>query len=287
METTVRAQPIWGDKLYQQRAQKALPILVRQAIAREPIYYSQLAHELNMPNPRNLNYVLGSIGETLLLISEKWGIDIPSINSLVININTLLPGSGVVWVSNGPPNYDELSTSEKREIIALEFRNIYTFSSWLELLDELGLPHPQNPDYSHHLEAIRMGNYGGGEGEAHREFKEYVSRNPQLLGLSRRIGVGEVEFLLPSCDTADVLFKNGSEWVVVEVKSHVSNSTDIYRGLYQCVKYEALVRAYQIERGFSPNCLVILVLEGKFPEELIVLKNTLQIEVIDEVAIRP
>lgn len=55
METAQKAQPIWGSKLYQQRAQKALPILVRQAKARQSIYYSQLAQELGMPNPRNLN----------------------------------------------------------------------------------------------------------------------------------------------------------------------------------------------------------------------------------------
>lgn len=287
METTVRAQPIWGDKLYQQRAQKALPILVRQAIAREPIYYSQLAQELNMPNPRNLNYVLGSIGETLQLISAKWEMDIPSINCLSVNKTTLLPGAGVVWVTNGIANYNSLSLSRQRELMDFEFQKIYDFPLWLELLDELGLPHPQNPDYSHHLEAIRTGNYGGGEGEAHREFKEYVSRNPQLLGLPRRLGVGEIEFLLPSCDTADVLFKNGSEWIVAEVKSHISNSTDIYRGLYQCVKYESLIKAFQSEKGLSPNCRVVLVLEGEFPDELIVLKNTLQIEVIDEVTIRP
>lgn len=212
--------------------------------------------------------------------------DIPSINSLVINQITLLPGSGVYWVANGPPNYKNLSTSRKREIIDFEHQRIYDFSLWSELLDELGLPHPQNPDYSHHLEAIRQGNYGGGEGEAHQGFKGYVSRNPQLLCLPRRIGVGEVEFLLPSCDTADVLFTNGSEWVVAEVKSHLSSSTDIYRGLYQCVKYDALVKAYQKELGLSPNCRVVLVLEGKFPDSLIVLKNTLQIEVIDEITMR-
>ncbi len=287
METSQKAQPIWGDKLYQQRAQMALPILVRQAKAHKPIYYSQLAQELGMPNPRNLNYVLGSIGETLQQISADWGIDIPSINSLVINQMTHLPGSGVYWVANGIPNYEELSTSEKRDIIDIEFQKIYAFPRWLKLLDELGLPHPQNPDYSHHLEAIRRGNYGGGEGEAHRKFKEYVSRNPQLLGLPRRIGVGKVEFFLPSCDVADVIFKNGNEWVVAEVKSHTSDSHDIYRGLYQCVKYEFLVKAYQTEKGLSPNCRVVLVLEVKLPHELLDLRTMLGIEVIDEVQITP
>jgi hypothetical protein len=50
-----------GSKLYQERARKALPLLVRQAKAEQPIYYSALAEYLDMPNPRNLNYVLDYI----------------------------------------------------------------------------------------------------------------------------------------------------------------------------------------------------------------------------------
>jgi alkylated DNA nucleotide flippase Atl1 len=47
-----------GEKLYQKRAKTALPYLVRQAKAGQKIYYSDLAKEIGMPNPRNLNYVL-------------------------------------------------------------------------------------------------------------------------------------------------------------------------------------------------------------------------------------
>jgi hypothetical protein len=47
-----------GNKLFQERACQALPLLVRQAKAEKPICYSDLAEELRMPNPRNLDYVL-------------------------------------------------------------------------------------------------------------------------------------------------------------------------------------------------------------------------------------
>jgi len=47
-----------GSKLYQQRARRTLPLLVRQAEAGETIPYSALAAELQMPNARNLNFVL-------------------------------------------------------------------------------------------------------------------------------------------------------------------------------------------------------------------------------------
>src|ERR1700733_23901 len=47
-----------GHELYLERARDAFPMLVRQAHARQTIFYSDLAGELNMSNPRNLNYVL-------------------------------------------------------------------------------------------------------------------------------------------------------------------------------------------------------------------------------------
>lgn len=77
METAEIAENFWGDKLYQQRARKALPFLVRQAIVGETIFYSDLAEELEMPNARNLNYVLGCIGTTLEELAEETEEEIP------------------------------------------------------------------------------------------------------------------------------------------------------------------------------------------------------------------
>ena len=59
--------------LYQRRAFSALPLLVRQAEAGQTIHYGQLARELGMPNPRNLNHVLGSIGTSLRNLGQLWG----------------------------------------------------------------------------------------------------------------------------------------------------------------------------------------------------------------------
>ena len=66
------AKSIEGDKPYQKQARRAFPLLVRQAFAHQPIFYESLATELGMPNPRNLNYVLGSIGTSINELSDKW-----------------------------------------------------------------------------------------------------------------------------------------------------------------------------------------------------------------------
>jgi hypothetical protein len=75
-DTAITASGILGNELYQQRARRAFPLLVRQAMTQKSIRYKDLAKELHMPNSRNLNYVLGSIGTSLLELSQEWGEDI-------------------------------------------------------------------------------------------------------------------------------------------------------------------------------------------------------------------
>lgn len=72
-----------GSKLYQQRAKQALPLLVAQAKAGNTITYGLLAREMEMPNPRNLNHVLGAVGDELENLSRRWKETIPAINCLV------------------------------------------------------------------------------------------------------------------------------------------------------------------------------------------------------------
>ena len=72
METAEKAYDfLAGDKPYQQRTREVLPILVRQAKAAQKIYYSDLAAEIGIPNPRNLNYPLGSIGNALKALDKE------------------------------------------------------------------------------------------------------------------------------------------------------------------------------------------------------------------------
>jgi hypothetical protein len=142
--TAVVAADIHGDKLYQQRARAALPLLVRQAFAGTPILYSDLANELGMANPRNLNYVLGSIGKTLEGLSQEWGEKVPPIQCLVINKQTGLPGAGIGWFfrEKGPnaiKQFSDLALRQQREIIQAELLEIYSYSKWIDVLNALSL----------------------------------------------------------------------------------------------------------------------------------------------------
>lgn len=124
---------------------------------------------------------------------------------------------------------------------------------------------------------------GGGESARHRRLKEYVRDHPEVLQVPATAEVDKDEFLLPSGDSLDVLFRDGGDWIAVEVKSAISGTSDIGRGMFQCVKYEAVIKAYQDTQNLPQSARTILVLEGVFPTKLDNMKQTLGIEVIDRI----
>ncbi|EHM3440633.1 hypothetical protein K2B09_003042 [Salmonella enterica subsp. enterica] len=282
MITATISEPILGDKLYQIRARKALPLLVRQAEARIPISYSDLAEELGMPNPRNLNYVLGSIGQSLERLSTLWKDKVPSIQCIVVNKNTRLPGEGIGWFLIKKEDFAKLPLLRKREIVDAELQHIYSYPNWRKILEVLQLE-PAASDFTPLINKVTSF-FGGGEGEKHKALKTYVAHNPTAIGLSTSTSEGTTEYFLPSGDSLDVSFYDNKIWVAAEVKSSISTEGDIVRGLFQCVKYRAIMEAVLLVRSRPQNVRVLLVLESKLPDSLIPLKNTLGVEVVDGIS---
>jgi hypothetical protein len=271
--TAAKANTLLGDKLYQQRAHLALPILVRQAKAKQTIYYSDLAEELQMPNPRNLNYVLGSVGKSLLELDKT----IPPIQCLVVNRHTKLPSSGVGWFID-KIKFAKMAKKDKLRKVQEIQQDIYTYANWDRVLNKLKLT-PVPCDIVDIIEQARKEQYGsGGEGPEHNALKTFVAITPSIIGLPSNSISGEIEYKLPSGDKLDILFKTNKEWVAVEIKSHISKDDDIVRGLFQCIKYQAVLEAYFKSESRNQNARTILVVGGQFPESLIPLRNVLGIE---------
>jgi len=275
------AEPISGDKLYQKRARQALPLLVRQALAGEPIFYSDLASELGMPNARNLNYPLGSIGRTMERLSKSWKEKVPPIQCLVINRHTFLPGEGIGWFLIKEEDFSSLSQSKKREIVKAELSRIFSYPRWNDVLQALSLPLPKTTPNTVINSATNW--QGGPESEDHKRLKNYVARNPYLLGLPSDNEHGVTEQRLPSGDALDVSFSGRMSWCAAEVKSAKSGTADVARGIFQCVKYIAVMEATQVANGHPKAARAVLVLEGSLPSELVALKNMLGIEVLSNI----
>lgn len=283
METVEVSQGLDGDKLYQQRARAALPILVRQAKAGRKIYYADLAVEIGIPNPRNLNYPLGSIGTALKELSEAWGEEIPQIQCIVVNQITELPGEGISWFVTDTNKFKKLNLKQKKALVYGVFAKIFGYEKWDSVLSALRLqPIPIDEEIREKVKnSASSKNGGGGEGEQHKKLKLYISNNPSSVGVNLSGLKAETEKGLPSGDSIDVSFENKGHWVGVEVKSAISDDLDILRGLYQCVKYQAVMESYLSVLDVEKDIRVILALGCKLPDTLVSVKNTLSIEVVE------
>jgi len=279
-ETAAISANMHGEKLYQQRAREALPILVRQAFSHKTMYYQELADELKMPNPRNLNFVLGSVGQSLIALGEAWSEEIPPIQCLVINQSEELPGDGFGWFMT-EADWKNLSKRQKDEMIKVVMQRIFAYPKWPKVLEALSLECATS-DFS---DLIRKASsrQGGGESKDHKLLKEYVQFHPELLRLGKRVGPGTIEKGLPSGDRLDVFFDAGDEWVAVEVKSARSDELDIVRGLFQCVKYDAVLNGVSVTEYRDIKVRAVLVLESYLPSRLLSMKHMLGVEVLEGV----
>ncbi len=283
METASIAKTLDGESLYQQRARLALPILVRQAHAGSKIYYADLAAELAMSNPRTLNYPLGSIGSALQSLSKEWNEDIPQIQCIVVNQATGLPGEGISGFVRDLAEFRSLLPRQREALVEGVLARIFAYPRWNEVLEHFGL----QPAASQYTPLLKMASKRGTTGESpfHQALKKYVSDNPEKIGLSRRAAPGEVEFGLPSGDCVDVFFSHASVRTAVEVKSRISDTADLVRGIFQCVKYRAVLAAYIAAQNSRDSAQAILVLETELPPELRQLRTILDVPVVENLVV--
>lgn len=272
------ARNMFGDDPFQERARRALPLLVRQAEQGNTIYYQQLADELGMSNPRNLNYVLGSIGTTLFELGQKWEEEIPEIQSLAINQGSGEPGPGYF---GGIEAYQEMSHAQRNQFLKKAYDDIYLYPKWRKVLQGLGL-RPADASFRDLIDQAKSFR-GGGESEEHRILKQAVAENPTLVGLPARSECLGLEYGLPSGDKLDVFFQYRDTRYAVEVKPASAPLSDILRGIFQCVKYQAVIEAEMSWKREHEKLYVLLALAGEFPTELAPLRNALQIWVVDGV----
>lgn len=133
-------------------------------------------------------------------------------------------------------------------------------------------------------ELIRSGkSFGCGEGDNHKKLKEYIFNNPAAIGIGN-VAERDMERILLSADRLDVWFRQyDGTCIAVEVKSSISTDADVMRGLYQCVKYKAIMDAENTVHGDRHTNKAILVLGGSLSEENRYVRDKLGIIVIENI----
>ena len=253
-KTAVVAQAMFaGGKPYQLHARRPLTHLVRQALAKAPINNLPLAKEHGMPNPRNMNYVLGKALEQLLeQLGREWNSAIPPIQSLAIRNDSRVPGKGFF------EGFTKLEspTRQQREATLKEYHaKIYAYPNWLKVLAALGLSKAE-PNATEAVENARH-LQGGGEGERTEHLRIAYTICHPLWEVRLSQWFESREFPLPSGDRLDVYFEHGRMQLAVEVKPSTSLPDDIARGLFQCVKYESVLNKWRLaEHAGGHSCCV-------------------------------
>lgn len=257
---------------------KIIPILVGWAKRKETDHtYGDLNRLLGYKDGRctSIGHSLGCVKLVFKRLEEEAKLEeIPTLNALVSNSTTGIPSEGFSYVH---PKYDEMDLHEKRIIVENANNEALNYDQWDYILSLLGLkPCLCQTDE----DAIRSGAFGfGGEGEEHKQMKEFIASHPESINnlISEK---GECEHILLSGDRLDVFFPNAN--IVVEVKPKSASDVDILRGLFQCVKYKAILDAEAEVKGEIPNSEVLLVIGGTLSQSNRNVQECLNIEVIEQ-----
>ena len=221
---------------------------------------------------------MGTIQDIVDDLQKQSGKKIPTLNCLVFSKSSDLPSDGFDYVIK---NYSKLSPdSKKGEVRKLNLQaHLY---DWNWVLDSLGLQ-PAKIFSSDDLSKMKTTGQGvGGEGKEHKSIKEYICSHPESIGI-KKVVIAKTEHDLLSGDRLDVYFEcRGNKHIAIEVKPSSSPDYDITRGIFQCVKYQAVMDAARVADYGNYNNEVILVLAGVMSDKNKQLANDLAIHYIEQ-----
>ena len=276
-------------------ARTMIPLLVWCATNEKKITYGQINAEIARRNLGDYGFPLayrlpaGAIGDALIQTGNDLGRHIPPLNALVINAKTGCPGNGcdyylTKYLKNKPRR--GLNAEEKRTISECVMEEVWNYEGWQELLKIYKLksitddiPALSQSD-TKPITPTRSGWSNEPDSEEHKALKEWVAKNPHVLQSKISFPKGKTEWTFSSSDKVDVMFEYRHGCIAVEVKSLRSNDADLERGIYQCVKYQALLRAELKAASKIPNGTSVLITERPLPEHLKQLAKLLSVKSI-------
>lgn len=237
--------------------------------------YGDLIHALGYTRYSGIGDQLGNVETVMRELRKMTGEEVPTLNALVKTPKEGIPSDGFDFVY---PNYNGLTLSEKLVFVAGINEKALNYQKWDWVLDQLGLQ-PSKIITVQELEAISV-HGGGGEGKEHKAIKEFVYNNPDSLGITGVIRK-ETEHPLPSGDRLDVYFETADSRYAIEVKPSTSPEDDITRGIFQCVKYKAILEAMRKVDYGRYAISILLIVAGSMSNRNKQLAEALEIKYIE------
>ena len=198
----------------------------------------------------------------------------PLLNVLLVRQKTGLPGSRARdYLANRYPGESRLGREGADEAypklwaryVRRATDEAHRYDGWEALYKQLFGAYVPDPFYAPRK---RTGG-GGGEGPKHNALREWVWKHPGRINKRFRDADSKTEVDLLSGDRVDVVYRTPDEVVAIEVKSRISDWHDFRRGVYQCVKYRAVMEAQEKEDTSGRRVRALLVTETPLPSDLV------------------
>jgi len=267
-----------GSSWTEERARLALPILLSLAKSAHKITYRNLDKEIAVQTGQPLirvlviyGKVLEIVGQALNQLSEEWQEEIPPLTILAVSEGKGEPSSGVDgflqrYVTKSTS--ENLTSNNRSAMIERATNAAYNYSRWEDVAEYFGVSIPGKLPETEPIQLAKPTPIldGGGESKAHLALKNHIAEHPELFSSFGDFKNGTIEFRLDSGDEVDVLFQNDEQSLAVEVKTDTASQGELTRGIFQCVKYRAVLRAmYDIE-GKLINVQTVLVTPQQLSE---------------------
>ena len=256
-----------------------LPIMIHWAKTGQKEHtYDDLIHAIGKQRFSGIGHALGGVQEVIDELNRKTNLAIPPLNSLCKKAETKAPAEGFECVRS---KYNSLKDNEKRDLVEGLDSKAINFPYWDRVLKELNLKEAA-PFTEEQLKVIKNPHCGrGGEGEEHKALKKYICQHPECLNY-KDVVFAETEHPLPSGDSLDVYFElSDGKHVAIEVKPSIAPDQDICRGVFQCVKYNAVMDALRKIECKGYEIEVLLVTAGKFSSQNKALAEELDVKYVE------
>lgn len=252
------------------------------------VTYRQIAVvlERELKIPQIFSTHIGAVAGALMDRIHDIAPDAPLINGLITR-PTGIPGKGFGGYydnqlrHSGGRYWETMSRAQKIAVVGDVRQSVRDYRGWHDIYVELFNSQPNKEPKKFTEEDGKppeKGGREGGEGKLHYDLKIWVRDHPEFLGLPKPMhDSGREEIGLLSGDRIDVVFTDGKDFAVVEVKSSKSSYDDLQRGIYQCVKYRAVMEAQQFPVGTIVRAF--LVTEEELPATLKTRAGELNVDV--------
>ena len=207
--------------------------------------------------PTRMGLVAGTAMDEIL----KHDPTAPLLNVLLVRSDTRLPGyrvDGYLRERFPEANSGDIRSNPefRKNIVQKAAQYVYAYTGWDDLYRQI---FGNNPDPTTIETAERDGIFYGrkGEGDNHKRLRLWVKNNPGKLKNEYRKVKAETEVELLSGDRVDVVYYAKKKTVAIEVKSRDSNWADLRRGIYQCIKYRAVLGAQVLQQSIPVHSLLV------------------------------